>query len=159
MPRPAYIVFAQMGVVDQATNGISFFNVIEGVDGVAMEPTATPPADAGMVAHLTAVWLKEPSDTPDVYFESDVICLSPSGTPIFLGVTPPFSFAANVNFHRLTLREFRIAGFPEIGTYVIEARLRRADQSDWVARQTFPFVVSERANKQPPAADAAPSGP
>src|SRR5882724_1967223 len=102
MPRAAYIVFAQMGVVDATTNGISLFNVIEGFEGQKVDdktPSEPLPEGSGLAAFLVAVWKKEAEDTPDISFETDIICYTPSGEPLFVGAPTTFSFPSHINFH------------------------------------------------------------
>ena len=151
MARPAYMVFSQSGAVDQATNSISFFNVIEGIEGRAhMDGQPVPPgASLGLNARLAAVWMKEEGDTPDVSFDGDITCTAPSGAPVFVGMLAPFSFAADIHFHRITVQDLRLPGMNETGTYIIEARLRRTGQTEWIARQTFPFRVSATPPQAP----------
>ena len=150
MARAAYIVFSQSGSIDEATNGISFFNVIEGVEGsTPIEGEKVPPGTSlGLKARLVATWMKEEGDTPDVKYEGEIICTSPKGTPIFAGEFPAFSFAENIHFQRITIKELYMPGFPEMGMYIIEARLRREGQTDWIARQTYPFHI-RMANEAP----------
>jgi len=155
MARPAYIVFAESGAIDQPTNRASFFNVVENLDVIQQEGNATPPAGAGQRAtfRIVVAWMKEPADTPDIVFESEVVCLAPSGEPFFGGHATTFTFPPEINFHRLYVNDLHIPGFPALGVYNIEARLRRRGEEGWTTRQTYPFLVRQVAAPNPPNAD------
>jgi hypothetical protein len=159
MPRPVYVLLAEAGHIDRRTNLVSVFNIVEVVEvsrNVADAPTQLP-AGVPQTYNILAAWMKEDGDASDDVFESQLACLAPDGTDFF--VSPVVDFNFNLPYHRVHVREAAIPGFPAIGVFVIEARLRRAGQEDWQLRQQFPFFVREiviapTTPAQPPAAES-----
>jgi hypothetical protein len=145
MARPAYIMFSQAVSVDQSNNGISFFSVIEGVGVAPFVPGEAAPDNAtlGINARLAVCWMREAEDTSDVVFETDINCASERGEQVFTGPIQRFSFLPNSYFQRVLTANLRIPGFPSLGMYFIESRLRRLGETEWATRQTFPFHVGE----------------
>ena len=97
---------------------------------------------------LVAVWMKEDGDSEGVAYETRVICTGPSGMIFSTGDDKlPFTFEPGILFHRLTVPEFELPGFPALGTYIVEAAIREAGSEDeWFAKQTYPFVVREHVD-------------
>lgn len=161
MPRPAYIVCAQSGSVDQYTNRASMFDIVE-VFKASQRPTSAEevkkleaafgedaPTEDGLsifVAELLRLrilctWMRSPEDSPTDRFESQIAIVTPDGQDFVKTVTTPTLFTQV--FHRVFVPEMRLPGFPGLGTYLVEGRLRREGATDWEWRQSFPFVVQE----------------
>jgi len=154
MPRPVYILFCDSGSVDNHTNRVSLFNVIE-IFKVLLNPTegaedqvkSTIEAGTRISSKLgggqrvTAVWMREDGDTPDAVFETQLTCLAPDGTSLFS--SPMLTFSFKTWFQRFDVYSLHIPGFPSLGVYAIESRVRRVGEQEWQWRQSFPFVVEE----------------
>jgi hypothetical protein len=137
MPRPAYILFSESGAIDEHTNKISFFDVIEAFDVKPIPTDGTPRIAKKLRA--VAVWIKDAEDTPDMVFEIEFRCTDKDGTVLFGTETDTFSFSGP--FHRHILPKIVLDGFTSLGEYSLEARIRRSGTQDWAVRQVFPFVV------------------
>src|SRR5215831_11683652 len=100
MPRPAYIVCSQLGSIDQYTNSISCFNIVEGLGAIAApDGPDGQPATRGETfppIRIVATWLRDEDESPDQTFESEIWVLfrSPQGEqPLGIGRYEPFSFS------------------------------------------------------------------
>jgi len=160
MPRPAYMMLSKSGTFDQTTNAASFFDVVE-IISVSLTPTdaeGKPIASKiiPFVFRFVNTWIKDEHDDSEQEFESYAICKSPSGVMVFECPTSSFRFTGQ--FHRMFVTDLTLQGFPELGSYEIRAKIRKAGEEEWLAEQTFPFIVAE--NPRIPAQEApAPSPP
>lgn len=93
---------------------------------------------------IVAVWMKTDDVTPGDSFESQIAFVTPEGKDFLSGSVDTFRFGAEVTYHRIVAVNVQIPGFPSLGNYVVQARLRRAGQTDWEYRQEFPFRVKQR---------------
>jgi len=144
MARPAYIMLCQSTSIEPGTNRISFLHAVEGIQAGDTPPTGQPiPAGAPFTPpHLTTAWLREPGDSSEDVFESDIICTTPSGMPVFMSPPQRFSFAKNVNIHRFMAANIPFGGTPEHGIHLVEARIRKVGEPDWTAKQQYAFHVT-----------------
>jgi hypothetical protein len=142
MPRPAYIMFAASGAVDRHTNRSSYFDIIETIEVVLAEAGSGAPALASQQPmRIAAVWMREETESTEDRYEGQIACIAPDGTEFF--ATPVALFTIPLLFYRIDIPNVIIPGFPALGLYVIEGRLRRAGQQGWELRQSFPFHVRE----------------
>ncbi len=138
------MMLAQSVSVEAVTNRISYFHAVEGIIVSLLPATGEgqPQNAATVIApNLSVTWLKEYEDSPDVEFESEILCKTPSGQLLFATEPQNFHFEENINFHRFVVQGILFSGEPETGIHVVEARLRRAGREEWSARQTYPFHV------------------
>lgn len=146
MPRPAYIVFGQSASIDQLTNTASVFSIVETIQALFPQPgTPMPNPNLSPFAtrntfKLIASWIKDDEDGPTDMFHGEVACILPDGLPFFIINFDDFSF--EVRAHRIVSDVF-LTGFPCLGTYTIEARLRRVAEQEWTWRQSFSFNIEE----------------
>lgn len=157
MPRPMYIICSQAGALDQYTNGISFFNVIESIRGMEVKP----PVEGGiavvapLLMRLAAAWLREETDTPEQEFESQLVVLAPvSNEPLASVQFPPFRFVAPV--HRLVVPQLILSPHAELvpGILRFECSIRRVGETGWSRRQEYVVPVEVVGESK---ADAKPS--
>jgi hypothetical protein len=175
MPLPAYVILSDSGSVDQLTHRVSIFNIVEAFNVALQEelvsaaPNSQPQPNAGIETNAPATgierripittktrivtaWMKEEGDTPQDNFDLQVACIAPDGSEFFY--TQVTTFAFTLWFHRLNVEAPPIPGFPQLGVYRLESRLRRTGQQEWQWRQSFPFVVQETQPTYPAAAPA-----
>jgi hypothetical protein len=156
MPRPAYIICSESGSIDHRTNQLSTFNVLEAIDVSPVPPL--PPKDdlaglknllsslGGVKVRITAAWMRDAADSLDTVFETEIVGLDPEGDTIFRASSADFSFAKP--FHRVNA-SLKMPGFPSLGVYLIEARLRQKGDADWTWRQSFPVLVKAKDPETP----------
>jgi hypothetical protein len=79
MPRPGYIICSASGSHDEFTKQISLFNVVEAVqvEEVQAQPSVMMQVTP-LQMRITAVWLKEETDSPEQEFETHLAVLSAS---------------------------------------------------------------------------------
>jgi len=145
MPRPAYILFAESGSLDEFTNQVSAFNIVELII-VRKSIPDLPPFPSRQIKRkfrLIAAWIKDDGDTPDVVFQIQLSCFDQAGRAIYTSGIDSFSFTPDSYFHRYIASTVEFNGFPSLGEYSVEARLRRVGEQEWMVRQSFPFLVME----------------
>jgi hypothetical protein len=152
MPRPAYIVCALSGSLDRDTGRMSFYNVVDVLAAVPGQATLNPdqPEAGGQEGvkvvvwmaqpiRLTAAWLREEGDEAESEFEVQVGCVAPDGEEVFSTSVSTFRFTAP--FHRLNVHQKHPNIFPSLGMHIVESRIRRAGETEWLHRQQFPIIV------------------
>ena len=113
MPRPLYIVCATSGSLDQRTNALSLFGLIETITYHELKspPDASPgtPLVAATLSMLiAAAWLREEADAPEQRFEAELVCFLPgSDEPALVVPFDPFRFESPI--HRLVVWEATIS--------------------------------------------------
>lgn len=147
MPQPAYIICASSVVTDEVTKFVSLFNVIEAfIVATSDDPNVAaiplPPGAGPSAFKVVAAWIREDGDSPNVPFECQIALVSPEGRDVFFSQPTPFNFVTN--FFRLTTSEIRLPGFPSLGLFRMEGRVRRVGETEWLARQSFPLLVLDR---------------
>lgn len=154
MAQPAYIMMAESGAIDARSNRVSLFEVVEVVEVTPRQAADPPPEQSRARAdRVLVVWMKDEADTPDVAYETQLACVAPDGTDFFVAYTTPFRFPAGAQFFRAITTDLKIPGFPTVGVYRLEGRLRREGDTGWAARQSFPFLVQIKASPPPEAAN------
>ena len=88
--------------------------------------------------------MRDAADQDDDVFETVITCIGPDGGDVFSGETVPFSFGKHICFFRLTVPDLGLPGYPMLGTYVIEGKVRKAGDKEWTASQEYPFYVREK---------------
>jgi len=140
MPRPVYVIFANSGSIDQTSNMVSIFDVIEIVNVFKKVSDSTSYLIPQKTNRITAVWMRETVDKVADKFQGQLACVDPENAELFVSEVIEFSF--EFPFYRFASQVF-LVGFNTLGTHLIEARLRRAGEEGWTWRQTFPFIVQE----------------
>ncbi len=155
MPVPGHIIAAMSGAIDRHTNRANFFNVIETVE-VSLADAQPIPHEPGTLETLSvgalrifivAMWIREDGDRPEDQFETEIWCKMADGTPVFM--TPPIQFSFTRPCHRLVIQERELPGFPALGIYTIESRIRRAGEQESLKTMSCSFVVQERGSPPP----------
>jgi hypothetical protein len=159
VPRPIYIICSQTGALDQYTNGISIFNVIESIKGSEIKP----PSEGGVVfikplsMRIVAAWLREEADGPEQEFEAHLDVHAPNSNDLIAHVQfPLFKFTASV--HRLVVPELAFAPTTDLGPGLLrfECKIRRVGETEWLSCQEY-VVLVEIVNEL--GTDAKPSQP
>jgi hypothetical protein len=143
MPRSAYVIMANSGSVDQYSDKVSLFEVVETYTVTRRESrTGNSNTTFPSKSHrIIAVWLREESDGPNDLFEGQVACIAPDTTELSVGNWADFSFTQP--YYRWNI-ELTIPGFTQLGTHFIEARIRPVGGQEWIRRQLFPFLVQDK---------------
>ena len=136
--------------MDQYTNRTSVFDLIESLEVMKTPSDESSPKIRKVNKHwIFCAWMKDAKDRDDDVFEILVSCIGPDGTEVFSGEPVPFSFGKDIWFFRLTVPDFEIAGYPHLGTYVVEGKIRKAGEKEWFATQEYPFHVREKPTDGP----------
>jgi hypothetical protein len=153
MPKPAYIICATGIAEDKRTELLTFFKVIEAYDVVLVNDlqqpanpdttTKKPKVVFGIEMNVMAVWLQEETDSFDDQFESEIALVAPDGTDVTSVAHAQFSFNPKGLLYRCPVLNFIIPGFPGLGIFRMEARIKKAGEDDWRERQSFPIIVRE----------------
>ena len=173
MPRPGYIICAASGALDQYTNAVSIFNIIEGIrlqtvtvtlgtsapvsaggdsSATPVMPTAGPIVRAESM-RIVATWIKEAEDTVEEEFQPRLVGFYPQGNvEVFHADFAPFRFAQSI--HRLFVPDTVVPPLVA-GLFRIECRLRRVIEEEWKWSQGYDILVEEI----PPAAAPNPPAP
>jgi hypothetical protein len=144
MPRPVYLLCCQSSSIDQATNRISLFNVVEEIHVVLIKEQGKLPAPMiGSTLRVVSTWMREEGDDPEQPFhvEFAVKIPTPTGSPeevVFSGAEVRFG----APFHRLVTADIGYAYFPCPGILWFECRIRKKEETDWIARQEFPILLT-----------------
>jgi len=144
MPKPVYIICSQSGTVDQATNLVSLFHVVE---SLYVRPETPEYPTPSLTFRTTAVWMRAERDGPDDEYESEFLLHLPGQQPESPpGFTGRFRFTQY--FHRLvldlTLVRSPDAGgirFSTPGILRVECRIRPIGGKDWLS-QEYPIVLN-----------------
>src|SRR5258708_29398474 len=110
MPKPVYIICAEKTSIDQETNLVSFFNVIDSLNIDFWGPDSAPPQPRQigiMGAKVVASWAKVSSDEGKE-FEGEMLIETPTGDEVSTGLLE-FKFEKGKLFHRFVMT---IAGIP-----------------------------------------------
>lgn len=156
MPRPAYIMFSRSGSVDQFKNRLSCFEAVETVDVFKNTPEEIQQTLSGKSRRardkfwLVSTWMKDEGDTAEAVFEFQLTCIGPDGNNFIEGEVVKFSFPPDISFHRITVPELEIPGYPVVGLYTFHAKLRRDGEQEWIAEQQYPFIVRQLEAPPPP---------
>jgi hypothetical protein len=162
MPRPGYIICSASGSLDQYTNAVSIFGVIESVTvGEARPQPGGTVAVTPLSMRVIATWLKGDEDAPDHKFETQIVAfVQGREKEVIRADFDPFVF--NTIVRRFVLPEVVFPPTLAIpaGLLRFESRIRRKDAPEWGERQEYLIVVEqERAVEAavvPPAAPTAP---
>jgi hypothetical protein len=160
MPRPLYIFCAASGSIDQYTNAVSLYGLIESITYTELKPPPDQPPGTIVVARplsmrVVAAWLKEDGDSPEQTFEADLIAFAPrQDQPLITSQFPPFKFSAPV--HRLIVPELSIP--PDVDVATVRgllrfvSRLRRAGETDWTWTQEYAmlFIPEKQKDEESP---------
>ncbi|HEY7426933.1 MAG TPA: hypothetical protein VH682_22040 [Gemmataceae bacterium] len=143
MPRPFYIVCAVSGALDKRTNAISLFGLVETIEFHELKPPpdaqpGTPLVVAPLSMLIATAWLREEGDSPEQYFEAEIVCFLPgSDEPALTVPFEPFRFERPV--HRLIVWETTLS--PELdmkpGLLRFVNRVRRAGGTEWTWEQEY----------------------
>jgi hypothetical protein len=162
MPRPLYIICAASGALDQYTNSMSLFGLVESIRYSELRPQPDAPAGTPLILkplsmRVVAAWLKEDRDTPEQNFETEFAVFLPGiENQAMAALFPPFNFG--VSIHRLVLPEMTIPPTLDMapGLMRIVNRVRRAGEPEWEWIQEYVILVEEnRQGEVPPQATPA----
>ena len=144
MPRPVYIICSESGAIDETTNLVSHFSVLEQIT-FRRRPDQEKLADRPLAlfrCRVVAVWMKTDDDVIDRDYESQVVLVAPpEGRETIVG-EQRFRFAADKRLQRFIAD---LGGpFPAkgSGTLWIKHRIRMVGHAEWMT-QEFPIVVIE----------------
>lgn len=149
MPQPAYIILANSGAVDQYSNSVSLFDLVE-CYLVCDRSSIADGKEKGFASkphRIVVAWLREGADSPTDVFQGQVVCIGPDGEEFFVVNREDFSFDNPICRWNI---ELLVPGFTMLGTHVVEARLRRAGDEEWTWRQTYSFLVQDPAKNPTP---------
>jgi hypothetical protein len=151
MPRPVYSLFAEKISIDQESNLVSLFGVIEKLDIVLWRVgTEVPPQKKlGILGgKLISVWGKIPGDNGKK-FEFEIDLEFPGGHGGSTGVTP-WEFPKDAIFHRF-ITEVQIPPMPESGILSIITKVRRKGSKTWQRQVTeIPVNVTIHLDRELP---------
>lgn len=146
MPRPAYIICSESGVIDQSRNLASHFSVLEKIT-FQRRPVQERLEDRTAIfrCRVVAVWMKTDEDTPGQEFEAQLVFVSPpNGREIIVAETGRFAFAPDKTFSRFVMQ---LAGpLPAEGAGIlwVKHRIRVVGDEEWMT-QEFPIVIVEES--------------
>jgi hypothetical protein len=151
MPKPAYIICSHSGAIDQFTNVVSCFNIIEAAS------MKLPPESSGkpLLLRIVASWLMEENDLPTMSFEGQLLIRYADGQEIVVAEFPPFTFTKPV--HRLYAQDFPLLGIPSFGIASIECRIRRQSEEEWIGRQSHSILLQAARDDDPPSSSDEPA--
>ena len=144
MPRPVYIICSESGAIDEATNLVSHFSVLEQIT-FRRRPDEEKLADRPLAlfrCRVVAVWMKTDDDVIDRDYESQVVLVDPpEGKETIVG-EQRFRFAADKRLQRFIAD--LVGHFPAegSGTLWIKHRIRMVGHAEWMT-QEFPIVIIE----------------
>ncbi|HKI33848.1 MAG TPA: hypothetical protein VKA46_18490 [Gemmataceae bacterium] len=151
MPRPVYLLCSQSGAIDETSNAISFFNLIEEVKRFKIPKKHLASAFRPLAMRVVACWMNADGDAPGQVFEAQFAAKYPNkGEELpdeYIFSTPAFSF--KTVYHRLIAPVVELPPFAGPGILWIECRVRRQGEQDWLAKQEYPIQLI----------DVTPSGP
>jgi hypothetical protein len=138
MPVPVYIICCESGSEDSFTGLASLFNVI---DRIVVRPAASEEkgnsehrAHGATSLRIVSVWMGEEAGDFESEFETEIrITLLPHGDEAVL-YSEPFRLSPEKRRHRTTVILNR-AYFKETGTLVIESRVRRIGETEWITQR------------------------
>jgi hypothetical protein len=144
MPRPVYILCSQSNAVDKSTNLISFFNLVEELRIAKIPEGTTPPATRPFTMRVVSVWMNTDDDMPSQLFETEFAVKFPKmeELPEEL-VFGRSNFSFTTLFNRLISPDLAIETFTGPGLMWVECRIRRAGETEWLARQEYPILLIE----------------
>jgi hypothetical protein len=158
MPLPVYLICSESGAVDETTKLTSFFNIVEKLRFVAVQPI---PGQIQIIQvtplRLSAYWMREQGDE-DANFEAQFVALMPNSLQEMEVARATFQFSEP--FRRLNILGVQLAQFSfSPGMMFIEARLRREGAQDWHSRMRYPILLEQGDLLQAPAAGSDPVSP
>src|SRR5262245_49785220 len=125
MPIPAYVMCSSSGAVDQRTNLVSLFNVVEAIDVYAAgtpEKDIKTQAGRGNSLFVMAVWLREDADLPSAKYDGEIAIILPTGEELVTVGARDFEFPQSDVFFRFQAPTVPLVGFPSLGICRVEAR-------------------------------------
>lgn len=140
MPRPLYIVCSESAAVDQDSNRVSLFNVVEGLE-VTLQ---TIPSEQRLTFVKTlgfrgiAVWMRSEDDDPEDDYEFELAARAPGDTEENVFADGKFKFTKRN--HRFNVHIGVHKPWTESGMFVFISRIRKVGTTEWLS-QDFPIHV------------------
>lgn len=139
MPRPVFIICSQSASEDAETHFLSLFQIVEQLMVPKIPEGSKETISRGFSFRITAVWMRGEEDTPEQTFDSQLRLHFPgTSDPRILGEN---SFSFSARFQRFSII-LQMGGGVEPGVLLIEHRIRRAGDEQWLS-QTYPIPVEE----------------
>ena len=146
MIRHVWSVLCRNSSIDETTNNVSLFVVLEQVGITLMEPLPEAEVDEKRTipieSEIVSLWERTP-DQPESG-HARIRFKSPGGSVLFQA--PPFE----LDLSKLRLRtRVKLGGFPFVGSgrYVVEVRQQTADsgRSRWKTVAQLPLMIDEES--------------
>jgi hypothetical protein len=157
MPKPGYMICSQSGSLDQFANAVSCFYIMEVIQFFKMPPGQPgqkvkftgPPSGIPrpIFMRLAATWLKEETDSLEQAFVSQVVARFPNQSEESL-IAEFVEFSFLEPMHRLIIPEMLLPPPICSGIIILECKVRRAQEKDWIATQSFPIIAQEGMHPQ-----------
>jgi len=147
MARPIFIVCSNGVSIDRATNFLTMFQVLEGYTSTISETPEPVPVTESVRAivgdirfFVTAVWMREPEETPEDEFEYELAITSPGQER---QVFDHQHCKIPKNFFRITAGLQKSSPWDQAGIVSVECRLRKLPDGEWKT-QEFPIPITVR---------------
>jgi hypothetical protein len=152
MIRHVWSVLCSRSSIDQTTNNVSLFEVLESIQVFVNMPVAIPGA-APFAATLVTLWARERLDTP-AFGHSRFRILGPTGQPVL----PELMAEIDLRTAPRTRARLTLPGLPFSGdgVYNFEVSWRTGEENEWVRVASVPLEVTMQVE---PAATTAPPAP
>ena len=147
MARPLYIICAESMSLDQNTNLVSLFHVLEGftvqfettpkTDGQSKSDTL-PVNVASPKFYSCAVWMKDANDGPEDEYEYETVATSPGGEELTVNAG---SFSFTKTFYRIQMGFVLAKPFQQSGDFVVCSKIRRKGTDEWLV-QEYPIPIT-----------------
>jgi hypothetical protein len=148
MPKPAYIVCSQSQSLDQHTNLLSVFHLIEGFDLIPAvvdpaEMMSKPTTQSFIQFVVNAAWMQTDGDQGQEYYY-EVIMRSPEEEDRIIASDP---FVFTKLYQRFSVVVRKSTPWMSSGLCRIENRIRHKDSDQWLSQEYF-FPVTVRDQTQ-----------
>ncbi len=150
MPTPVYIICCESGVEDRLTNLASLFNIVERIavrPAAVQEPGSDTPPPVRFLPSLriVAVWRAEGEADFGTDFQSEIrMTMLPQRREHCL-MSDTFRFLLGTMNHRIVV-VIGALDCTDSGQLVVESRIKRPEEDQWLTQKYVIDVVVEPAN-------------
>ena len=142
MPKPVYILCAESGSIDEKTNRVSHFNIIEKItvtrERIPRQTRSTPIGPPLNSMQVVSVWMRTVQDTENQEFEYELNLFLPHRSKKLIPGRGRFKFTKPLQ--RITIGIVGMFPLTRSGLMKVQCRIRKVSDRTWL-RQEYPIIV------------------
>lgn len=149
MPKPSYIICCQGSSIDQTTNLVTAFQILEGFNVFLRQSNDGPPeVEFGNLPMQVvpfigiSTWMRDDDDNDDQEYEHEIVLRSPGKEPKSSACS---TFRFTRRYQRFMTQLVVEGGWQESGDFVFESKIREVGTQEWLSQSyVIPITVDVR---------------